>query len=71
MKEVYKMNNKDKLYVDALAELYNTQREMQSQITLLTEHILRLQKRLQTLAEMLLAMQAILNASITLNGVKR
>ena len=67
------MNEMDRhaLYVDALVDLFNTQKEAQEQIIILTEQMDTLQKRIKTLAELLLAMQAILNVSITMNGVDR
>ena len=67
------MNEIDRhaLYTDALVDLFNTQKEAQEQIIILTEQMDTLQKRIKTLAELLLAMQAILNVSITMNGVDR
>ena len=67
------MNEMDRhaLYVDALVDLFNTQKEAQEQIIILTEQMDILQRRIKTLAELLLAMQAILNVSITMNGVDR
>jgi len=59
------------LYVSALVDLFNTQKEAQEQIIILTEQMDILQRRIKTLAELLLAMQAILNVSITMNGVDR
>jgi len=59
------------LYVSALVDLFNTQKEAQAQIIILTEQMDILQRRIKTLAELLLAMQAILNVSITMNGVDR
>jgi len=67
------MNEIDRhaLYTDALVDLFNTQKEAQAQIIILTEQMDILQRRIKTLAELLLAMQAILNVSITMNGVDR
>jgi len=59
------------LYVSALVDLFNTQKEAQAQIIILTEQMDILQRRIKTLAELLLAMQAILNVSITMNGIDR
>ena len=59
------------LYVSALVDLFNTQKEAQAQIIILTEQMDILQRRIKTLAELLLAMQTMLNVSITMNGIDR